>query len=159
MPSDPSKALDSLYQALPPGLAMRHLRADKPRAELVPLVIACPVPRELAAGLWLYIDDLERSHALSQNLLSATGSYWHAIMHRREGDFSNAKYWYRKVGRHPVLDELDYDPFSFTDDCESDQGQNSPTLVDMQRREWRALFDWCLKRVGGSEWISSEEQG
>jgi len=58
------------------------------------------------AGLWLLAGDLERSHELSQLIQSADGSYWHGIMHRREGDFENAKYWFRRVGAHPVLVEL-----------------------------------------------------
>lgn len=151
MANNLAQPLDTLYRALPLSLAMRHLIGEKPRAELVQLVIACPAPREVAAGLWLYIDDLQRSHTVSQTLTSATGNFWHAIVHRREGDFSNAKYWYDKVGHHPVIEEMGYDPISFTDDCQADQGQNSPTLVELQRREWRALFEWCRLQAGGSE--------
>ena len=58
------------------------------------------------AGLWLLAGELDRSHELSQGIESATGSYWHGIMHRREGDFWNSKYWFRRVGRHSVLEEL-----------------------------------------------------
>lgn len=54
------------------------------------------------AGLWLLHDWLDDSHANSQGLGSGTGSYWHAIMHRREGDFSNAKYWYARCRNHPA---------------------------------------------------------
>src|SRR3989454_127530 len=95
------------------------------------------------AGLWLYHDFLDESHALSQSLHSPGGSYWHGIMHRREPDFDNAKYWFRRVGRHPVFEplrqaaaalatsqELDaaakflatqsaWDPFRFVDLCEA----------------------------------------
>ncbi|MGB0768644.1 MAG: hypothetical protein ACPGYV_13165 [Phycisphaeraceae bacterium] len=117
----------------------------------------------LKAGLWLYVDELDRSHAYSQDLSTPTGSFWHAIMHRREGDFPNAKYWYRKAGAHPAMSHIDlaggggasgsamagYDPFAFVDRveranrrCESD----SPDLVALQRHEWRALFEWCAER-------------
>ncbi len=54
----------------------------------------------LLAGLWLWHDWLDQSHTLSQSISSSTGSFWHAIMHRREGDFSNSKYWYAKCGGH-----------------------------------------------------------
>src|ERR1700733_10019050 len=57
----------------------------------------------MLAGLWLWHDGLEESHAISQGLHSATGSFWHAIMHRREGDFSNSKYWYARCRTHPIL--------------------------------------------------------
>ena len=46
------------------------------------------------SALWLVAGDLERSHELSQTIKSCIGSYLHGIMHRREGDFSNAKYWF-----------------------------------------------------------------
>ena len=56
----------------------------------------------LLAGLWLLSGDLDRSHHWSQSLETPDGSYWHGIMHRREGDFGNAKYWFRRAGRHPI---------------------------------------------------------
>src|SRR4051812_26277454 len=58
--------------------------------------------RAAMAGLWLYHDVLAESHSISQELHSPTGSFWHAIMHRREGDFSNAKYWYARCRHHPA---------------------------------------------------------
>jgi hypothetical protein len=58
------------------------------------------------AGLWLYHNFLDESHTLSQDIDTTTGSYWHAIMHRREGDYGNAKYWLHRVGAHPTFATL-----------------------------------------------------
>ena len=58
------------------------------------------------AGLWLRHDFLDESHRISQDLENPSGSYWHGIMHRRELDFSNAKYWFRRVGMHRVFEPL-----------------------------------------------------
>lgn len=58
------------------------------------------------AGLYLMNGSLDKSHELSQDIHSATGSYWHGIMHRMEPDYWNAKYWFRKVGTHRVFKEL-----------------------------------------------------
>src|SRR5262245_30984412 len=49
------------------------------------------------AGLWLAFDFLFESHAISQELHTPEGSFWHAIMHSREPDASNSKYWWRRV--------------------------------------------------------------
>jgi len=49
--------------------------------------------RDLAAAcraaLWLHHDFLDESHMISQGIETAEGSYWHALMHRREPDHSN----------------------------------------------------------------------
>ncbi len=58
------------------------------------------------AGLWLLADDLHRCHEICQNIDTPQGSAWHAIMHRREGDFSNALYWWRRAGKLPWLNPV-----------------------------------------------------
>src|SRR6266513_5943237 len=60
----------------------------------------------MLAGLWLWHDWLAESHHISQSLHSNTGSFWHAIMHRREGDFSNSQYWYARCQGHAVLQQM-----------------------------------------------------
>ncbi len=59
--------------------------------------------RACVAGLLLLYDGLDESHSISQELHDATGSYWHGIMHRREPDYGNAKYWFARVRRHPIF--------------------------------------------------------
>lgn len=61
----------------------------------------------LRAGLLLLNDFFEESHSHSQSIEGhQNADYWHAILHRREPDFGNAKYWFRHVGRHPILGKL-----------------------------------------------------
>src|SRR6185295_3279275 len=55
---------------------------------------AMNAPATCRAGLWLLQDFLDESHAISQDIDTREGSFWHAIMHRREPDASNSKYWW-----------------------------------------------------------------
>lgn len=58
----------------------------------------------LLAGLHLRNDNLDRSHRYAQSIEhDATGAYWHGVMHRMEGDFSNSKYWFHTAGNHPAM--------------------------------------------------------
>jgi hypothetical protein len=98
----------------------------------------------LQAALWLYVDDLERSHAISQNIEGPVGAYWHGIMHRREGDFWNSKYWFRQAGK--IIAVEGYEPGRFVDQVEEAAGANPGDLVDVQRQEWKALFDYCAEK-------------
>ena len=58
------------------------------------------------AGLWLLWDYLDESHHVSQSLETPEGSYWHGIMHWREPDYGNSKYWFRRVGQHAIFPQL-----------------------------------------------------
>jgi hypothetical protein len=58
------------------------------------------------AALHLWNDSLDAAHNLVQDLRTPTGSALHGIVHRREGDYSNAKYWVRQTGDHPVYQVL-----------------------------------------------------
>jgi hypothetical protein len=135
--------------------------------------------RAMLSGLWLWHDWLDESHTISQSLHDADGSFWHAIMHRREGDFWNSKYWYDKVGsRHPAVAAIGqhagaainhlpadksllrllsggggWSPHAFVDLVEEVSGRANdprlPAVVAVQRIEWQLLFDHCTRRAGG----------
>jgi hypothetical protein len=134
--------------------------------------------REMAeacvAALWLYGDDLDRAHRISQGLRGREGSYWHGIMHRREGDFANAKYWFRRVGPHPIHEALAgrarqlareaaadaavlrsqpaWNPCAFVDLCETagaGHGGATDLCREIQRQEWQLLFDYCHRHAIG----------
>ena len=48
--------------------------------------------------------DWERAHELAQEDGGRDGAWVHAYLHRKEGDVSNAAYWYAQAGR-PVCHE------------------------------------------------------
>jgi hypothetical protein len=84
-----------------------ELRALSVDAAFAPnSIVDRPAAEACLAGLWLMHDFLDESHKISQSIEDPNGSYWHAILHRREGDFSNAKYWFRRVGLHPIYPSL-----------------------------------------------------
>ncbi|MDB4868810.1 MAG: hypothetical protein JWR03_3143 [Cohnella sp.] len=58
------------------------------------------------AALYLWNDSLNAAHDLVQDLETPTGSMLHGILHRREGDYSNAKYWFHRTGDHPAFHGL-----------------------------------------------------
>ena len=108
LPSSVPAELAELIQAAPmPGLAAGP-KCQATFGRVQTLLRSHP---RLAGGLteaaaWLLAGDLDRSHEVSQGMESPEAAYWHGIMHRREGDFWNAKYWFRKAGKHPVFSEL-----------------------------------------------------
>ncbi len=98
------------------------------------------------SGIWLLHNFLDRSHDISQEIHSREGSFWHAIMHRLEGDFWNSKYWYRKVGKHSVYSQIDdgWNPEDFVDQCEAAAESGNLGAVQPEAvREWKALFEYC----------------
>ena len=45
-------------------------------------------------------DDWQSAHNIAQDIADRNGSWIHAYLHRKEGDFSNARYWYHKAGKN-----------------------------------------------------------
>ena len=140
-------------------------------------VVDSQMARACIAGLLLMYDCMDESHEISQSIETTSGSYWHGILHRREPDYGNAKYWFRRVGRHPIFEPLaaaarelaaaekvdraaeflkeqrDWDPFRFVDLCEAAAGGKSTSEAlcrEIQRAECELLFEYCFKAaVGG----------
>lgn len=160
-PSRPREGLDWL---------LNHLDAAQPH-ELVERIESEPDATALQAGLYLLHDYLDESHRCSQSVEGdgrrMAGDYWHAIMHRREPDASNSKYWFRRVGQHPVFTVLGqatkailralpagqsdvwirrlgvphaWDPMAFVDCCENVRRSHDPmeSLV-AERIQWSEM--------------------
>jgi hypothetical protein len=53
----------------------------------------------LSALWWEAKGDWSCAHRLVDELESTDGMAVHAYLHRKEGDASNAEYWYHKAGR------------------------------------------------------------
>lgn len=157
--------------SLGPGQPNETMRSKLGSLSIETLCAPHPVGRPdfaaaCLAGLWLYHDFLDESHRISQDIDSMEGSYWHGIMHRREPDYPNSAYWFRKVGRHPIFEDLaaaartlavegvsmpsPWDPFWFIDYCQSCVQENKGDesfARRVQQREWELLFAWCHRRA------------
>lgn len=161
-PSGPARGegLELLRSTPPEALFEGETPASGPFAECV------------RSALYLYYSALDESHTISQDIHSTTGSFLHGIMHRQEPDYSNAKYWFRRVGEHELFPTLRedalrlslkteevrsaiqgrkrWDSMWFVDECERGVkagGALESDLLELQRLEWELLFDYCYRRA------------
>ena len=134
--------------------------------------LASTLPPLVRSAALLWHDYLDESHSLSQDIHTADGGFLHGIMHRREPDYNNAKYWFQRVGKHACFADIaqqvarlletkrekelaadlaprgDWDPFAFVDACEEAAIRPSS---DHQVQTLRAIqeieFDCLLEQV------------
>jgi hypothetical protein len=118
----------------------------------------------LVRGALFYATDaIPEAHTIFQEAAGDLGAYWHGMMHRREGDFDNARYWFRRAGVLPFFSDVhrdasahsalmarqsNWDPYLFTGECEQARfgaTESLAALSALQRAEFEVLFDYCWR--------------
>ena len=132
-----------------------------------PVLPAAPVGL-VRAGLFYYHNALPDSHREAARDEGDLASYWHGMVHRREGDFENARYWMRRAGEQPVFQEMqarasdgaphmarqsNWDPFLFIHLCEQykyGEAEYKKEIGHLQRVEFAVMFDYVWRRCVAS---------
>jgi hypothetical protein len=130
--------------------------------------IARPAEFALVRGGLLYaLDAIHEAHVYFQDNTGDLAAYWHGMMHRREGDFDNARYWFRRAGTQPffatahsaaaahsadMARQSNWDPYLFTGECEQAKfgAENVAELLALQRVEFDAAFDYTWRQAVGA---------
>jgi len=142
---------------LGPGPRLGVLVQSALAAKLDPLLRVTRFSSErqqlIRALVLLWHDRLDASHTIAQSIENPDGSLVHATMHRREPDYGNSKYWWRRVGKHPCFPEIAR--------CVADllRSHGEPDLLAklVPRGEWDA-FAFVEACEAAADWPASDER-
>lgn len=126
----------------------------------------------LKAAALLYHDHHDPAHDIVQDLPDIDAALIHGILHRREPDYWNARYWFRRFDAHPVYLSLGrrlsvlartpqqkelarqltlpggFDPFAFIDQCEIHERRPAgDPVVDWLREVQHAEFEELVSHL------------
>lgn len=90
------------------------------------------------AMLWLRVGIIEPAHEIVQDGATPLTSYLHGVVHRLEGDYWNAKYWFRQVHDKRLLQSI------------------SIAMVERIEKEGLLAVAKSLKFVQGSQFSPAE---
>lgn len=150
----------------PGGMDLRSVRSALASARHPSLH---PDRREVLEGLaLLWHGHWEEAHGIAQSREGERDfDLLHAILHRGEGDFANAGYWFRSVGKHPcyaaleralaealpagsmrsdLLPEGRWSPSAFIAMARGQRGGDGKPgeLIRIQAMEFLAFADWLI---------------
>ena len=135
--------------------------------ELVPLVKNKRYGRICLAALMFAQDYIWEGHEIVQDYPELEASWWHAFMHRMEGDYGNSAYWYRRVGEpaeyvgffeavkkleldsgiSSIQDASSWDPFVFNGLIDRYRNTSEESLKKVHELEFNFLFGLCLNKA------------
>ena len=99
--------LDTLPKTIP-SRAITSGAASSEEKRLLGLIANTGVVSDslIAAMLWLRVGIIEPAHVIVQEDATQLASYLHGVVHRLEGDFWNAKYWFRQIHDKRLMQSL-----------------------------------------------------
>ncbi|QDU82201.1 hypothetical protein Pla110_39560 [Polystyrenella longa] len=127
--------------------AIQELTADKKLGDTQQRI-------ELSAALFQLHGFLNASHEASQSWEGeAIADHWHAIMHRREPDYGNAKYWCRRVGQSDIFPELNDYAVRLQQEMATKATREDIGSGQYAGQHWDAFgfVDFCAENAGNVE--------